>query len=132
LRLLVYLWGCPPPQLLPASFQFNHRVPWLLSIGWVIVSASDSFRSLLCLSEGNHARLLFKYTTASILFNLAFLSGSSMLWFHFYGYTIFSNILLYEYTTKDTGLSPNLRWSEYCIHEHLYADHGLNAYFLFS
>ena len=42
LRLLVFPWGHPPPQLLPTFPQFNHRGQ-LLSISWMLVSASDSF-----------------------------------------------------------------------------------------
>jgi Na+/phosphate symporter len=34
LRLLVFPWGCPPSQLLPAFRKFNHRGPRLLSIVW--------------------------------------------------------------------------------------------------
>lgn len=47
-----------PPQLLPGFPQFNHRGPWLPSIGWVLVSTSDSYSYLLGLSEGSHAGLL--------------------------------------------------------------------------
>jgi hypothetical protein len=43
LRLLVIPWVCPPPQLLLTFLQFNLRVPWLLSISWVLVSAPESF-----------------------------------------------------------------------------------------
>jgi hypothetical protein len=58
---LVFPWSCPPSQLLSDFSQFNHRVPQLLSIGWVLLSASDSFKQLLGLSEGSHARLQVHY-----------------------------------------------------------------------
>jgi hypothetical protein len=45
-------WSCTALQLLPAFPQFNHRDPQLLSIGWVLASASDCFRCLLSFSEG--------------------------------------------------------------------------------
>jgi hypothetical protein len=54
-----------PPTGLPfssASFslpQFNNRGQLLLSIGWVQLSASDSFSCLLGLLEDNHDISLF-------------------------------------------------------------------------
>jgi hypothetical protein len=39
--------------------QFNNRGQLLLSIGWVQISASDTFSCLLGLSEGSHDRSLF-------------------------------------------------------------------------
>jgi hypothetical protein len=54
-----------PPTGLPfssASFilpQFNNRDQLLLTIGWVQMSASDSFSCLLGFSEDSHARSLF-------------------------------------------------------------------------
>jgi hypothetical protein len=51
-----------PPTGFPSSsasfslFLFNHRDQQLLSIGWVQISASDSFSFLLCLLECGHAR----------------------------------------------------------------------------
>ena len=47
LRLLVFSWGCPPPQPLPDFPQFNHRGPRRQTIGWVQVSASISVSCLL-------------------------------------------------------------------------------------
>jgi hypothetical protein len=38
--------------------EFNNRGQLLLSIGWVIISASDSFSCLLGLLEGSHDRSL--------------------------------------------------------------------------
>ena len=58
LRLKVFPWVYPPLQLLPAFLQLNHGDPWLHSIDWVLVSASESFIFMLGLAEGNHARLL--------------------------------------------------------------------------
>jgi hypothetical protein len=55
---IAFLHRSSPSQLLPAFPQLNHRGPWLLSIGWVLVSASDFFCCLLGLSESSHARLL--------------------------------------------------------------------------
>lgn len=60
LRLLVFLWGHYPLQLLPAFPYFNNNGHQLLSIGWVtlVVYASAPFSCLLDLSENSHARLI--------------------------------------------------------------------------
>jgi hypothetical protein len=59
LRLLVLLQGRCPPQLLSAFPEFNHKGQQLLSIGWVQISASDSFSCLLSCREGRHDRSIF-------------------------------------------------------------------------
>lgn len=50
LGLLVFLWGCFPPQVPLAPPQFNQRGPEPPSIGWVPVPLFDSFSCLLGLS----------------------------------------------------------------------------------
>jgi hypothetical protein len=54
LRLLVFPWDDLPPQIFPTFPKFNYGGSGLLSIGWVLVSASDPFSCLLGFSEGNH------------------------------------------------------------------------------
>ena len=63
LRLLVFAWGHHPPQLLPPFPKFSHRDPGILFIGWVLVSAFDSFNCLLGLSGGSRASPLTVRTT---------------------------------------------------------------------
>jgi hypothetical protein len=50
LRLLVFLQNRPSPQLLSVFPQFNNTGHLPLSIGWVEITASDSFSCLLGLS----------------------------------------------------------------------------------
>ena len=65
LRLLVFPWDDLPPQIFPTFPKFNYGGSGLLSIGWVLVSASDPFSCLLGFSEGNHVPVC-KHITAPL------------------------------------------------------------------
>ena len=63
-----------PPPTLPffSAFlslsQFNNKGQLLLSVGWVQISASDSFCCLLVLLEGSHDRpLLCEQSIATVI-----------------------------------------------------------------
>jgi hypothetical protein len=50
--------GLPSSSASSSLSPIHPQGPWLLSIGWVLVSASESFSYLLDLSEDSHARTL--------------------------------------------------------------------------